>query len=87
LLLWLQHKIERKNSGAAGQPFFFAGYIYIYSQKAIIKIKSDQIKRFLRLSIAITPIKFYEKIARFLYIVQVGSQKYRTMFLNFYFDI
>jgi hypothetical protein len=53
LLLWLQHKIERKNSGAAGQPFFSLA-IYIYSQKAIIKIKSGQIKRFFRLSIAIT---------------------------------
>jgi len=47
------------------------------SQKDILQIQSDKIMCFLKFSIA-----RIRKIARFLYMVQVGGQNYRRMFLN-----
>lgn len=52
----------------------------VYSQKAKLKIKSTKLKCFSRLSIAKIRPKFERKFARFLYMVQLGSQKYRMRF-------
>jgi hypothetical protein len=65
------------------QPFF--GW-FIYSQKAILKIKSAKIKCFLRIFNSWKLILFFLKLARvIIYMVQMGSQKYSTIFLNFIF--
>lgn len=52
----------------------------VYSQKRELEIKSAKIKCFLRLSIAKIQAKVLGKLARFLYMVQLGSQKYRMRF-------
>jgi hypothetical protein len=56
------------------QPFF--GWLYTFSQKKTNKnLKLLKVMCFWRFFIAIIPKKIEQKIARFLYMVPVGSQK------------
>ncbi len=66
---------SRSGGGLCRPVLFFL--LAEYSQNAIVKFINPKFMCLLRFSIAIIKPKFEKKIARFLYTVQVGSQKYR----------
>jgi hypothetical protein len=66
---------SRSGAGFPDQPCFFS--LAEYSQNAAVKFINPKFMCLLRFSIAIIKPKFEKKIARFLFIVQVGTQKYR----------
>jgi hypothetical protein len=70
---WHSHTSFSKHTHL--QPFLL---LAIYSQKEKLKIKSVKLEFFLRFSIARTR-QNNKKLPRLLYMVQVGSQKYRRM--------